>query len=325
MGADSNFFLQSKEMAWIYSGNEIAQISIFFILPFVGRVKRRPLWIGIFNVMASFGIFMVSLPHFFNEKYKPPEGGGDSVCQAEEPNADECDQAPKSVSSMVVMFLGIFVTGFANQMFYAFGLPYVDDNSKSEQSPLRMSFVMASRVSGPALGSILGAVFLKIYINIGEDPGFEEGHPSWLGAWWLGPLLISCGLILFGPLMTLFPGKMPNQAQKQQEHDTQPETAREWLDEFMVVVRRLASSKVYMLNMWSACTLLFGIIGFFQFFPKYLEYQFYQKASTSGSVGSVMNLALTAIGIVASGFVMSRWKFTARQITGYMCIVTALG
>ena len=90
------------------------------------------------------------------------------------------------------------------------------------------------------------------------------------------------------------------------------------------VVKRLLSKKLYTLNLVSAVTLLLGIVGFFQFLPKYLESQFYIKSSTAGGSTGGFSILSSAIGIIASGFVMSRWKFTGRQVTGYMVCVTGV-
>ena len=93
---------------------------------------------------------------------------------------------------------------------------------------------------------------------------------------------------------------------------------------FSRVVRRLLSKKLYTLNLVSAATLLFGIVGFFQFLSKYLEYQFYVRASTSGGVGGISSIVTSVVGIIGSGLVMTKWKFTGRQVTGYLVCVSGI-
>jgi hypothetical protein len=66
--------MQSKEAAWIYSGNEVSQVALFFLLPFVGRVKKRPLWVGLMNVVAAVGVFIIALPQFISPKYTIQQG-----------------------------------------------------------------------------------------------------------------------------------------------------------------------------------------------------------------------------------------------------------
>jgi hypothetical protein len=61
---EKEFGLQSKEAAWVYSGNEISQILFIVFLPFVGRAKRRPLLIGIAGVVSAIGMLLIAVPHF---------------------------------------------------------------------------------------------------------------------------------------------------------------------------------------------------------------------------------------------------------------------
>ena len=61
---EKEFGLQSKEAAWVYSGNEISQILFIVCLPFVGRAKRRPLLIGIAGVVSAIGMLLIAVPHF---------------------------------------------------------------------------------------------------------------------------------------------------------------------------------------------------------------------------------------------------------------------
>jgi len=329
---ERRFGLQSKEVAWIYSGNEISQIALVFFLPLIGKVKKRPLWLGVSNCVAAVGILIIALPHFISKKYVPPGGSGSEFCQTEESGAEQCPDgegggSSKDFGSMGIIFLGIFITGFANSLFYAFGMPYIDDNSPRQNSPLRLSIALAARTCGPTLGMLLGAACLRVYVNPGEDPGFEEGHPSWVGAWWLGPLLLSALTVVVGPWLVLFPGKLKvadSDGEDVQDDDPEPDNIKEYFTGFLRVVKRLLSKKLYTLNLLSAVTLLFGIVGFFQFLPKYLEYQFYVKSSTSGGLGGISSIVTSVIGIIGSGFVMSRWKFTGRQVTGYMVCVSGI-
>ena len=61
---EKEFGLQSKEAAWVYSGNEIAQVLFIVFLPFVGKAKRRPLYIGIGACVSAIGMLLIALPHF---------------------------------------------------------------------------------------------------------------------------------------------------------------------------------------------------------------------------------------------------------------------
>ena len=60
---EKQFGVKSAEIAWVYSGNEISQICFIVFLPFVGRVKKRPLIMGLASVISAFGMFLIILPY----------------------------------------------------------------------------------------------------------------------------------------------------------------------------------------------------------------------------------------------------------------------
>jgi len=51
----------------------------------------------------------------------------------------------KDFVSIWIVFLGSFIFGVAVSMYYSFGLAYLDDNSKKNDSPFYLSIVMSSR------------------------------------------------------------------------------------------------------------------------------------------------------------------------------------
>ena len=60
---EKQFGVKSAEIAWVYSGNEISQICFIVLLPFIGRVKKRPLIMGIASAISAFGMFLIILPY----------------------------------------------------------------------------------------------------------------------------------------------------------------------------------------------------------------------------------------------------------------------
>ena len=83
---------------------------------------------------------------------------------------------------------------------------------------------------------LLGAACLRVYVNPGEDPGFEEGHPSWVGAWWMGPLLLSALTIVVGPWLVLFPGKLKvedSDGEDVHNDDPEPDNIKEYFTGFL--------------------------------------------------------------------------------------------
>ncbi len=78
-------------------------------------------------------------------------------------------------------------------------------------SEFSLGFSISPRLLGPTLGFLLGSFCLTTYVYPHEDPGFSEGDPRWIGAWWLGyPIIGSLILVFAGPL-ACFPQRLPKQ------------------------------------------------------------------------------------------------------------------
>ena len=60
---EKQFGVRSTEIAWIYSGNEISQICFIIFLPFVGRVKKQPLVMGLASIASACGMFLIAVPY----------------------------------------------------------------------------------------------------------------------------------------------------------------------------------------------------------------------------------------------------------------------
>ena len=126
---------------------------------------------------------------------------------------------------------------------------------------------------------MLASTCLSMYVDPDQVPDgiANEDNPRWIGAWWIGFLVIAALLMLFAPWLILFPARLPvptgsksknndaSKVEKELTEDKQPETMKEWWTELMNVVKRLASSKVYVLQTISFTCFLFG--KFFAKFP----------------------------------------------------------
>ena len=104
-----------------------------------------------------------------------------------------------------------------------------------------------------------------------------------------------------------------------------PANLKEWWTEFLVVVKRLATNRVYMLNLLSTIFLLLGHVGFYTFLPKYYEFGFHQTASTSGAAGGAANCVASIIGLITAGCAIQRWKPSARWLAAWGIATTIIG
>lgn len=75
------------------------------------------------------------------------------------------------------------------------------------------------RTLGPAIGFVLGPLCLSIYIDPSLTPIIDKTDARWMGAWWLGWIILGFLMLLFSVLISLFPKHLPKIKKKPKESD----------------------------------------------------------------------------------------------------------
>lgn len=102
-----------------------------------------------------------------------------------------------------------FVLGIGNTLYFSLGQSYLDDNIRQQNSPLVLGYAMAMRMLGPVFGFLLGFLALNIYIEPSLTPIITKEDPRWLGAWWLGWIIMGILLLISSIFTGMFPKKLP--------------------------------------------------------------------------------------------------------------------
>uniref|UniRef100_A0A6P7GRQ0 Solute carrier organic anion transporter family member 5A1-like n=1 Tax=Diabrotica virgifera virgifera TaxID=50390 RepID=A0A6P7GRQ0_DIAVI len=84
-------------------------------------------------------------------------------------------------------------------------------NIFKDKAPL-LGFTYFIRMLGPALGYALASLCLKIYVNPNVTPTIDNQDPRWLGAWWLGWIILAIVIFFLSTLLALFPKTLPRAA-----------------------------------------------------------------------------------------------------------------
>ena len=303
---------------------------------------------GIALIVSSLGFFLQAAPHFLQRKisWQASNASVKSVtdsgqfCTVDNDDGElmnECDESSsptsqittKDVSGLWMMFFGNFIVGFGTNFLYAFGYPYSDDNVNKDNTPFMIGLIWASRLLGPALGYLMGAACLTLYINPWEEIDFGEGDPRWIGAWWLGYPLIGIVLLLFAPWIMLYPKRLPRgdtdaATMSMVKGQPEPHSPKEEIMHGWTVFKRLVRNKTYFFNVWSIIFFSIPVFGYAQFMPKYLEVHYRQMASKTGYLGGMTKTISAGTGSIIVGFLIGKFKPRARYISGYNVTVGVL-
>lgn len=239
------FQIKSKTTGILLSASEMGQICTAMLLTYFAGRGHRPRWIACGMVLFSIAAFSCALPHFiFGEQLmhssvilqqtqvSPPNNsfsshwlnasseqvnpnlcilGGNQTHSGSECNEErQLEQASHSKITVIVLcifFGSLLSSGIGQTAVATLGIPYIDDNVGSKQSPMYMAVTIGMRILGPASGFIFGSFCTRWYVNF-SNPGFDATDPRWIGAWWLGPVAIGSLMLLASIAMFSFPKQL---------------------------------------------------------------------------------------------------------------------
>lgn len=88
--------------------------------------------------------------------------------------------------------------------------------------------------------------------------------------------------------------------------------------------KRLLTNTTLMCNNLATVFYFFGYMPYWIFMPKYIETQYRQSASVSSLITGTVGLVFSAVGILLSGLVISKYKPRARYLAAWNVIVGAI-
>lgn len=349
---EKRYKIPSKNTGIITVGNDISQLFASAALSYYAGRGHRPRWIGFGLLTIVMFCFLTALPHLL---YGPGEDAlrltteyGASVdlnttlelskkalCNLRGSGPGiQCEETEGNFAPQVVLFLAQFISGIGGSLYYTLGVSYMDDNTKKSKTPALLSLSYFMRMLGPAIGYALASFCLRMYISPMLTPTITNSDPRWLGAWWLGWIILGILLCVSGLFLTMFPKTLPRAAarkilekERQKKSDKmieeeEPELPASFKD-MMKTFKKLTTNATLMCNNLAAVFYFFGYMPYWIFTAKYIEIQYRQSAATSSLVTGTVALAFSAVGILLSGFVISKYKPRARYMAAWNVAVGA--
>ncbi|XP_046644300.1 solute carrier organic anion transporter family member 74D-like [Daphnia pulicaria] len=326
---EKQFKLKSQTTGILLSGNEVSQILLSLVITYFGGHGHRPRLAALGVVFSGVASIIVIVPHFVYGQFATATNvtrsfdvcstSTDSVMPTMNPE-DSCD-AP--IGPMIYIFMSQFVSGIGTTLFSILGITYLDDNVKRKQTPMLIGIMSSLRLIGPAFGYGLAAICMRLYVNLSETTTLKPRDPSWIGAWWLGFMIIGIIQISTAWLLACYPRRLPKEsttakgfmtiaAQKSTQQRNKPKERT--FKEFPAALRRLLTNKILILNNCAGVFFVFALSGYITFLPKYMETQFQQSSSMSGLVNGLTGIMFMCTGLLLAGYLISRFKFHAWKL-----------
>lgn len=251
-----------------------------------------------------------------------------------------CEDKDGQLAPQLIFFLAQIISGFGDSIYWMLGSTYMDDNAPKSEAPFLLSLSFFTRMLGPALGYSLASQCLKMYVAPNLTPLITNEDPRWIGAWWLGWIVIALVLIIPSIVISWFPRELPAKAARRLFEKRRAEELNELppvdleqpvetsFHDMKETLMRLLKNKVFMYTNMASILFIMGYMPFWIFSPKYIEIQFRQPASVASLVNGTMGIVTAALGVLVSGAVISKYKPRTRYMAAWNTIVgviTALG
>lgn len=182
---------------------------------------------------------------------------------------------------------------------------------------------------GNVIGYGLASICLNIYISPSLTPRITNTDPRWVGAFWIGWIVLGVAMFVLGSLVGLFPRTLPDAARRRDmKEKKEPEDEPASLRDFLATFVRLFKNKVVMCKTIGGVMYVFGYLPYWMYMPKYFEVIFKQSAAVANLATGFVGLICSAIGILVSGFLISKFKPKARTLSmwGFMVkVITICG
>ncbi|VDN04112.1 unnamed protein product [Thelazia callipaeda] len=261
----------------------------------------------------------------------------------------ECDKTSFHEGPLTLIFFGLVVFGIGRTMPWSLGVPMIDDNFSRQKIPTFFAGISFVRILGPVCGLLIGSLCSSFYYTFKAPSGLTPKDAGWIGAWWMGYLIV--GLLMIGPSIALyfFPvsSKLiekikfsPVNAKDEDcfelskkgvlsmfdrhQENTQGLSLHEKFKAFYKSYSKILQSKVFTGLLMGRMLDFFAFRGYMIFVPKYLEIQFdipqYNVYILLASFG-VFGFAMGAI----SGSIFVRYyRLNGRQIAILLFVLSLI-
>ncbi|KAL5293208.1 hypothetical protein ACFFRR_011777 [Megaselia abdita] len=346
--------IRSTVSGFLLAATECGQISTALLLTYYAGRGHRPRWIAFGMVLFSISAMIVSVPHFlYGDKMmtsidSPIDSNSNStiqnltsaydVCNVTNQKEESCGMETVQKSSKMsfvalsIFFLGLFFSGVGQVAIATLGIPYIDDNVASRESPIYLGITIGVKILGPTIGLLLGSFCINIYVDLSK-PSFGPSDIHWIGAWWLGPIIISTLMLITSLAMFSFPKQLKKNTKskplsngngmekniiivsKEQEVDEKPK-----LKDFPKTLKRQFKNDILMFRTASSVFHLMPISGFYSFLPKYMESQFNIPITSSTIIIALGGILPMGLGVFISGLTFTKIQPSARKVATWIAM-----
>ncbi|XP_003738189.1 solute carrier organic anion transporter family member 2A1 [Galendromus occidentalis] len=320
---EKRFSLSSKQSSIIMIGDDISPVIGSIVIILFMRDCSKPRYIGLAMLASGFACAFAMFPfllygtstHLGAIDATSPNmtfsaaGSRVEFCGAEldDPKCHtQHDDGSMSIIPLWSLFLANFLNGAGGTGYYVLGTAYLDDNVKKKHTSLYLGSLYFVRMLGPALGFSLSSRFLRFQENLSPsvEGGLTPKDPNWIGAWWVGYIIIGAGLLLMAFPTLMFPKKIRQKSEANMRSHEKIQSVKAELKSALLVIGRVLRIPTYTFRLLGFISSYIALAGYFITFPKYLEHQFQTTAAQASAITGPVYILSNALGILIGAIFM---------------------
>ncbi|XP_042908479.1 solute carrier organic anion transporter family member 74D isoform X2 [Parasteatoda tepidariorum] len=317
---EKRYSFDSSVTGIILIADNISPALFGIFLGYYGKFAHRPKLVTFGMMITVLSCFLSALPYFlFGSDTKLTilsKNNEAQLCNEYNSLASEhCQRSSQNTLAISILFLANFLNGFGSMAYYAIGTPYMDDNVKKKNSPLYLGATFALRIVGPTLGFMLSSFCLKYYENPSVDPGFNNNDPKWIGAWWIGFIILGLAIFAASFPLAFFPRQLAHTSASNEINCT---ISKSVCNDLIQSLRKLLKNPILFFHTLSITFQINGLFGYFVFMPRYMESQYRKSAAAANFFSGSVTLVAMVVGVFLGGYCIKKFKPRPRFLVGYM-------
>ncbi|XP_022101247.1 solute carrier organic anion transporter family member 2A1-like [Acanthaster planci] len=212
---EKEFLLSSSEVGAISIINDLVSLLVVGIFTYFGHSAHRPRVIGTGAVLVGVGTATCALPHFIAGPFSASLALNASEHQLcwESPNTTQPTHTPinrSKYSSLYLFIIGQIIVGVGNAPIIPLAMTYVDDAVEKYKTTAYVAVIYIGTSVGPMMGFLVSSWALSFYVGLGsipweQWPAVPPNDPRWIGAWWLGLLVLGVAMVVLALPLFFFP------------------------------------------------------------------------------------------------------------------------
>nr|KAI8740516.1 solute carrier organic anion transporter family member 1B3-like [Biomphalaria glabrata] len=200
---------------------------------------------------------------------------------------------------------------------------YVESNIQDKsRSGMYLGSSFTAMVFGPPVALLLGSYVSSLPVDL-QETTMSKFDQRWVGAWWLGFIIVGSGSILFSLPVMFFPKHVktaPEKMKTDKETNRMKSVKKVFID-MPKSLARIFRRPVYILALVGGCLEGFAFSGWFSFSQKYIETQFNKTPQQVSMTTGIIIIFTLAGGTFLGGYLSSRLKLELRGCTIYTLVI----